>query len=76
MISMLEEYLRTYSKKSTRTSQKSCLVAFFVLILASSGMRIGEALELKLNELYIHEDPVRIMIRGETSKNGDNRWTF
>jgi integrase len=46
----------------------------FFLTLASSGMRIGEALALKLKDVELDKDPVRIIIR--KSKTGTWRWAF
>jgi integrase len=47
-----------------------------VLVLASSGMRIGEALTVKLDDVRINENPAEIVVRGETSKTGDQRTVF
>ncbi len=47
-----------------------------ILILASSGMRIGEALSVTLNDLDINASSPVITIRGKNSKNGFNRYTF
>lgn len=47
-----------------------------VLVLASSGMRINEALTLPLDDLDLKAKPAIITIRGENAKNGDNRITF
>jgi len=46
------------------------------LTLASSGMRIGEALQLKLNDLDLNRDPAKIYIRGEYTKSGNPRIAF
>ncbi len=46
------------------------------LTLASSGIRIGEALSLEMDDIYLNEVPARIHIRGENSKNGNGRTTF
>jgi len=46
------------------------------LALASSGMRIGEALKIELDDVYLNENPVRIQLRGENTKNGDGRTVF
>lgn len=47
-----------------------------VLVLASSGMRINEALSLNLDDIDLKSKPAVITVRGETSKTGDNRITF
>jgi len=47
------------------------------LLLVSSGMRIGEALRLTLDDVVLPENEIgRISIRGETSKNKNQRYTF
>jgi integrase len=45
-------------------------------LLASSGMRIGEALKLHLNDVDLHSTPLHITIRGEYTKTGNGRVTF
>jgi len=47
-----------------------------LLVLASSGMRINEALSVTLDDVDLKSKPACITIRGETSKTGDNRITF
>jgi integrase len=46
------------------------------LALASSGLRIGEALQLERDDIYLDEEPVRINVRAEIAKTGDRRTTF
>lgn len=47
-----------------------------ILVLASSGMRINEALTLSLEDIDLNAKPACITIRGENSKTGDNRISF
>jgi len=47
-----------------------------VLVLASSGMRINEALSITLDDIDLNAKPALITIRGENSKTGDNRISF
>jgi len=47
-----------------------------VLVLASSGMRIGEALKITLDDLNIDKEPPEISIRGEYTKTGEQRFVF
>ena len=47
-----------------------------VLVLASSGMRIGEALQIELDDIDMESTPTPINIRGEYTKNGMQRYTF
>lgn len=46
------------------------------LCLSSSGMRIGEALQLKPEDIDLEADPARINIRGEYTKSGNSRVTY
>jgi integrase len=46
------------------------------LVLASSGMRIGEASKLKVEDLDLTSDPPKISIRGEYTKTGNSRVAF
>jgi len=46
------------------------------LMLVSSGMRIGEAMQLKLEDIDLDADPVKVNIRREYTKSGDARITF
>ena len=46
------------------------------LVLESSGMRIGEALQLKMEDLELDQDPVNIYIKGEYTKTGNSRMAF
>ena len=45
-------------------------------LLASSGMRIGEALQLRVNDLDLGKNPVQVSIRGEYTKSGNPRTSF
>jgi integrase len=46
------------------------------ITLAVSGMRIGEALKLKDENINLKSNPVKITIPGQITKNGDPRITF
>jgi integrase len=46
------------------------------LLLASSGVRIGEALQLKLEDVDLSVDPPTVTVRGEYTKSGDAYTTF
>jgi integrase len=46
------------------------------LVLASSGMRIGEALKLKVEDFELDKDPARVNIRGAYTKTGNSRVAF
>lgn len=45
-------------------------------LLASSGIRIGEALQLKLPDIDLKSDPPKITVRAEYTKAGDAYYTF
>jgi integrase len=47
-----------------------------VLVLLSSGMRIGEALQLKVSDINLKTHPAEVTIRGGTTKTGVQRYTF
>jgi len=47
-----------------------------ILLLGSSGMRIGEALQIELDDIKMETTPVSIHIRGDYTKNGMQRYTF
>jgi integrase len=46
------------------------------LLLASSGMRIGEAIELQIDDVELDREPARITIPAEITKNKKKRITF
>jgi len=46
------------------------------LFLASSGIRVGELLKLKLNDVDMTTDPPAVYVRGEYTKSGDKYVTF
>jgi integrase len=45
-------------------------------LLVSSGMRIGEALQLQVTDVKIDQKPGLIEIRGEYTKTGNSRYAF
>jgi integrase/uncharacterized protein (UPF0335 family) len=47
-----------------------------VLLLASSGMRIGELLKIDIEDIDLTTIPAQIVIRGENTKNGETRTVF
>jgi integrase len=47
-----------------------------VLVLASSGMRVGEALQITLDDIDLKAKPATITIRGEYVKTGNQRISF
>jgi integrase len=47
-----------------------------VLLIASSGLRINEAVTLELDDIELHEDDGRIFVRSENTKNKFSRITF
>jgi integrase len=47
-----------------------------VLTLASSGMRIGEALSLNIKDIDLTANPPIITIKGKNTKTGENRISF
>lgn len=47
-----------------------------ILLLVSSGLRIGEALQLRVDDVTLDAVPQVVYVRGETSKEGDYRISF
>jgi integrase len=47
-----------------------------ILVLTSSGMRIGEALSLKWSDIEMDRDPVRVHIRAISTKTKEPRITY
>lgn len=47
-----------------------------ILTLASSGMRLNEALSITREDIDLKANPALITIRGEYTKTGDHRFTF
>jgi integrase len=47
-----------------------------VLCLCSSGMRLGEALQLKFSDVDLKVVPARVTVRASTTKTEDTRTTF
>ncbi len=47
-----------------------------ILTLASSGMRIGEALSITIDDIDLAAKPATILIRGEYAKTGEHRLTY
>lgn len=46
------------------------------MVMESSGMRIGEALKITFNDIDLKQNPARIYVKGEYTKNGDPRTCF
>jgi integrase len=46
------------------------------LTLASSGMRIGETLKLKVSDLDLQQSPALAMVRGDYTKSGNSRRAY
>lgn len=47
-----------------------------ILFLLSSGMRIGEVLKLRIQDVDLETDPVTVTIRQENTKTRTQRYTF
>ena len=46
------------------------------LFLVSSGIRVGEALQLELDDIDLSSEPVKVNVRGEYTKTGDPYYSF
>ncbi len=47
-----------------------------VLLALSSGLRVGEITGLTLSDIEFNAEPVKINVRAETSKSGEDRETY
>jgi len=47
-----------------------------ILFLVSSGIRVGEALKLRMNDIRFQTTPVQVYVRGENAKEGDAYSSF
>ena len=47
-----------------------------ILSLVSSGMRIGELLQIQINDVDLTKNPAHINVRGEYTKSGERRDVF
>ena len=74
----------TYQEGLTKTQISQLIrlanykIATAILIACSSGMRLGEIVQLKLGDIYLEKTPVEIRIRAETTKTNEGRinsWT-
>lgn len=48
----------------------------FFLTLVSSGMRVGELVQLHIKDFALDDEPAVVTIRGEYTKTGEARYTF
>ncbi len=73
---------RTVDKDMDHTVLKSVLQHLdvkgraLILVLVSSGMRIGEALSIEMDDIILESEPAEIKIRGEYTRTGNQRSTF
>jgi len=63
----------TFRKVLAHTDAKGRALFLF---LASSGVRVGEALRLRLEDINLNVDPPTVTVRGEYTKSGDTYTTF
>ena len=61
-------------KEICNNSSQRRKALYYVLI--TSGMRLGEALQLKKSDIHTKESPVRIVIRAKTTKTREQRETY
>lgn len=46
------------------------------LFLENSGIRVGEALQLELDDIDLKSEPIKVNVRGEYAKTGDPYYSF
>lgn len=69
-IPLTKEIIQRLLRNSTPRLQTA------ILVCASSGMRIGELVQLKLSDIDMNTTPVTVNIRAETTKTRQARETF
>lgn len=73
---------RTIEAEMTHETLKTLLTHMdakgraLIITLASSGMRIGECLQIRINDVDLASEPAQITIRGEFTKTGNQRLVF
>lgn len=71
-----EENVPTVEQLQKILTHANSLQRSFILTLVSSGMRIGELLQIKLNDIDLTKNPAHINLRGEYTKSGERRDVF
>jgi len=74
--SLTQDYIPSFDELRNLLTHAKTKDRALILILLSSGMRIGELLQLSEKNVYLKEQPVRIFIPGEITKTGEDRTTF
>lgn len=66
------------SKEDIINILNSCEIRLktFVMLLASTGMRAGEALSIRIKDLDLDSNPVKVQLRGEVTKTKVDRTIF
>jgi len=60
---------------ASRQSVRRYRDLLMILLMLDAGLRVGEVVQLKINDLYWGENPVSsVLIRAEISKNKSERW--
>jgi integrase len=74
--SISEKYVPTNADLARFVEFLPLLGRAMTLTLSSSGMRIGECLALKLEDVDFNKSPVRVLIKASTTKTKKKRLTF
>ena len=73
---IVEDTIPTKEELKKILNQGSIKHQAFFLTLISSGMRVGEALEIPIQDFHLEEQPPRIFIQGKYTKTNQQRHTF
>ena len=71
-----EEYVPDLDEISKILNYCDIRTKTIIMVALSSGMRIGEIVQLLPNDIHLDETPTRINIRSEIAKNDKMRTTF
>ena len=71
----MDQVLKNNELKQVLSHADAMERAFF-LMQSSSGLRMGEMLQIELDDIDIEQDPPRLILPGNITKNGMPRTTF
>jgi integrase len=74
--SVIDDFIPTRDDLKKILSHGNAMERAAILTLASSGMRIGELCQIKIEDIDFNNKPVKIDIKREYTKTGNRRVTF
>lgn len=71
-----KEKILTLREIKTILQLSRAMMTTLILTLVATGARIGEVLQVEISDLSLEQDPARIYLRDETTKNKESRVIF